>query len=74
MNHGDSRNHRTETEMSHSEWQTPQGPVTVPTLSHTYTVSERWCEVCNEWVTAKGIMGALLCPECNTPWHPDFRE
>lgn len=68
MEHGETRNHRTETETNYAKYTTPNGPVTLPTFSITQTVSERWCQECNAWVTAKGIMGGLLCPMCHTPW------
>ena len=68
--HGDERNRRQETERTTQTFHTIQGPPTevVAGMSHTRTVTERWCEVCDDWVTTYGIMGALLCPQCNATW------
>jgi len=66
--HGDERNRGYRTETTYATWQTPQGPITVPAHGQSYTVSERWCEVCGEWVEAKGIMGGLLCQKCYATW------
>lgn len=72
--HGDTRNRRTETNHGpvHS-LTTPQGTMSIPLVSVTQTVSEKWCETCQAWVTAKGIMGGLLCVICDTPWNKAFR-
>jgi len=69
MEHGEIRNHRTETTTQNMPFKTSDGhPFTVTVLSEEHTVCERFCAVCDQWVTAKGIMGGLLCPECSTPW------
>ncbi|MFQ5852623.1 MAG: hypothetical protein ACE5JU_18855 [Candidatus Binatia bacterium] len=34
-------------------------------MSHSYTVSERYC---GRWVERRGIIGAILTPCCNRPW------
>jgi hypothetical protein len=68
MEHGEVRNRRTETETEYTTYQAPGGDIVLPSFSKTETVSERWCETCQEWVTAKGIIGALLCPKCNGLW------
>ena len=68
--HGDSRNHHYVTESNPVHFQTiDTGQPIVVHNSHSYSVSDRWCEVCKAWVEAKGIMGALLCPECDAPWN-----
>ena len=72
--HGEERNYRTETTTTHAEYQTPGGPMVLPSGGKTETVTERWCEVCNDWVTARGIMGALLCVKCGTPWDERYCE
>jgi len=72
--HGQERNRRTETDTQFADFHTPQGTVTLPAVSHTRTVSEKWCDVCGCWVTSKGIIGALLCTECGTPWKPEYRQ
>lgn len=66
--HGETRNRRTETKATDGQFLTPEGEVTLPMLSVTQTVSEKWCATCRKWVTAKGIMGGLLCVECGTTW------
>ena len=35
--------------------------------SHTYTQTEKFCKNCG-WVTCKGIIGGLFCPECTEQW------
>ena len=67
--HGENRKQYEVTESAPVHFRTidDNQPITVFN-SHSYTVAERWCEVCNEWVDAKGIMGALLCPQCNASW------
>jgi hypothetical protein len=67
MKHGEERNRRIETTYGKSETMvTANGhELTMPMSSMTQTVSERWCETCNEWVEAKGIIGAILCVKCN---------
>lgn len=72
--HGDTKNRRQETSTTYTTYQTPQGEIVLPTLSITQTVQEKFCVVCGEWKTAKGIMGALLCVDCGTPWDLRFAE
>jgi len=67
-NHGDRRNRRTERQTTVDTWQTAHGPIKVERIALEQSVDETWCTHCQEWVTTKGIMGALLCPKCNTPW------
>ena len=70
MEHGAERNRQTVTDHS--------APVDLENIktgekfsmsmsSHTYTQSERYCRNCG-WVTCKGILGALICSECNEQW------
>jgi hypothetical protein len=67
--HGQERNRRTETTLGAVHTlATPGGSLTMPITSKTETVTERWCEICQEWITARGIMGGLLCVECGTTW------
>jgi len=72
--HGEERNRRTETTVKQIDWTVPGGSMTLPYMAVQETVSERWCEVCGDWVTARGIMGALLCVECGTTWDERDRE
>lgn len=66
--HGEERNRRTETQTTNEQFQIPGGEITLPMISVTRTVTDRWCSTCGKWVTAKGIMGGLLCVECGTTW------
>lgn len=72
--HGDERNIRVESEYTRQTFQVPGGIFTQYFPFKTESVSERWCDVCGEWVTARGIMGGLLCPKCHTPWDEKFKE
>lgn len=72
--HGDQRNRRHVAETETVNFETAGGTMPVTVVTTEYTASERWCEVCGGWVTARGIMGALLCVECGTPWDERFRE
>jgi len=76
MEHGETRNQRIETETVLTEfYTTPWGRrIVMPGMEISQPVSDRWCEVCNQWVTAKGVMGGLLCPLCHTPWKAEYRE
>lgn len=73
--HGTERNKREQTDVTYTEYQVPGGrSFRAPMSSHTYTVTERWCEKCGAWVEAKGIIGALVCPECHAPWDKRYWE
>jgi hypothetical protein len=72
--HGTERNRRQEREYDTVTYQIPGGETTIRYAAAIFTISERYCEVCGDWVEAKGIMGALLCVECSTPWDSRFRE
>ena len=72
MEHGQERNRRSGKDTTYGDFQTPEGMVRKPLTVHEYIISERWCETCGEWVQAKGIMGALLCVKCGTPWDKRF--
>jgi len=61
--HGDVRNHREETEYGQPvQLVGPDGAVVYdgPLSSHTFTVEERYCASCREWIIIKGLMGILL--------------
>lgn len=36
--------------------------------SYERTVCETFCEVCNEWKTADGLIASLFCPSCSIPF------
>ena len=68
--HGDERNRREQTDVTYTEMQAAAGATfRVPMSSHTYVVTERYCATCGKWVETRGIIGAILCIECNTDWH-----
>jgi hypothetical protein len=70
--HGEQRGHRMETTYGASldlQVKTTGERISLPGSSMTQTVSERWCGTCAEWVTARGILGALMCPICRTGWE-----
>jgi hypothetical protein len=57
--HGEEKNRRIE-----SSWEKNYGIE--------QTVSERYCAVCHEWKTAKGILGGFGCSDCGTSWDQKF--
>lgn len=69
--HGTERNRRMErADGARVEYQTPDGRTAYagPVTSCEYTVAERWCATCREWVRCEAIIGFLLCVKCNTEW------
>ena len=69
--HGEERDRRMETTYGRSvEYTTADGqPVySGPGSSMTQTVREVWCGTCQDWQTAKGIIGGICCPTCNGGW------
>ena len=68
--HGAERNRRTVTDTDMTTFTTTGGQqFEAPLVSHTYVVTERYCATCGKWVETRGIIGAILCIECNTDWH-----
>lgn len=69
-NHGDQRNWRMETDqVSTSKFIDSTGQeFEMVTHSSEQSASERFCAICDKWVTAKGIFGGIWCPECKTEW------
>lgn len=71
--HGEERNRRRETTAigeNHALLDEQSGEIIYegPLSWSTTTVSERWCEVCKEWVECRGIFAHIICPTCHTEW------
>lgn len=66
--HGETRNRSTEHKLSTVDFTTPEGTAKVTYVSEEFTVSERYCSNCGKWVTCKGIIDNILCPECHNEW------
>ena len=68
-NHGVERNKRMEAKMDTLEGVTENGrAISVQYAAEEYTISDRFCVTCGDWMPAKGVMGAILCMECHTQW------
>lgn len=68
-NHGTKRNYRMKADMETFEFETPDGRHhSIKYAAHEYSVNDMFCVRCGDWVEAKGVMGALLCPVCCAPW------
>ena len=67
--HGEQRNWRIESESTSAVASLPGGEeIEYVADEHEYSASERYCASCDEWVTAAGIIGGLMCPKCKTSW------
>lgn len=79
MKHGEVRNRREETtdgpDVTFTNILTGKVVYQGPMSSCTQTVEERYCENCEIWSEARGLIGQLLgCPECGLPWNPAHWE
>lgn len=70
--HGDRRNERIEQSVHNLRTlRTSTGQeIQTPLFATSESVSERWCATCGAWVEARGIIGGLVCQQCNTAWRP----
>lgn len=69
--HGESRNEHEQTDYSdHATLSTSDGKLNllVSNFTHTYSVADRYCGWCEQWVETRGIIGALVCPQCHHTW------
>jgi len=68
--HGEERNKKLVTQCGKSETLMVGDRVVYegPLHFYQYTQSEKYCKVCGEWVTIKGILEAIACPQCKTVW------
>lgn len=70
--HGAKRNYRIEKEATEECFQLPSGEqAAVAYTGKEASVVDRFCSVCGEWVTAKGIIGNVCCKNCKTSWLSD---
>lgn len=69
--HGEERNKRIENEVRTDTFELEDGSACrVTYAAMTQTVSERWCETCQEWRRVEGVLGPLLgCHACGRPWR-----
>lgn len=68
--HGEERNRKRVTQYGKTETLMVGDEVVYegPLHFYQYTQSEKFCEKCGEWVTIKGILEAIACPQCKTDW------
>lgn len=69
--HGTQRNWRIEKGGAHKATfiDNDGGEHEVVAHSSEHSASERFCANCDEWITARGILGGVWCPKCETQWH-----
>jgi predicted RNA-binding Zn-ribbon protein involved in translation (DUF1610 family) len=68
--HGDQKNKRMETTVFDAmEFTAGDTTFKMPIGAVEQTVSERFCDKCDEWVTAEGVLGAMFCPNCGELWR-----
>jgi len=73
--HGDRRNYRRVTESTPVHFQTiDTGQPIVAHNARSFTGEDHWCEICGEWVEPRGILSAILCPQCDAPWDKRYWE
>lgn len=74
--HSAQRNWRMEpVESSTSAFAFPDGSeLKIVSHSSEHSVSERFCEPCDQWVATEGVLGGVWCPKCGIEWTRNKKD